>query len=623
MKLIVEITLPQLDASVPQVRRVEAGQADWKFASERQSGELYYRTKLQGNVTLSGDDYRWLYTQHERFPCCVEINLRVFTNTCAGTVDDEGNPVTDQLLWQGYFNMAAVRWNHVDCKAEVQSVNPRDGYDALYRVWETPINLLAPGASTAVPPAQLFYASYGDYFQFKPNPAGQMVLQLPDGNNIGTGPTSQLHLYPKGYPLVPMLTKLLVDSTYGTPAGRLAQILKTDFYTLPVNPVTKRPNLMWIIMAGSDAKRPASVTPAVKLVVTLKEMLEELKALHNVWHIIDPETGLLRLEHYSWFAERSYVRRGRVTLNLLKFPENLAKANNESVDLDELYAVEELVIANNASSDVREFRQGNILFTDQCVVRDDKGQVKTNTRTASRIYTDLLAGYKYPESVPDEAIFLGELAMTPGLGYELVRDISIKTYKDYALDVGLGLNGFQSAAMLMLDYHRHGVGFSAGRVNAIKKADGSVAPGLQMAMLELKPTRRQEGITVPVCCADFPINLDGYVRTNRFELAKLAKISFDPVADTITLDVLAGSRCQVTVVDPQDPGDGGGGGGNGGGGGEGECAPAGLEVSRYNEQTYCSGDPTLVLTNQEMIIYTDGNCGTYELPGKLTVYGCD
>jgi hypothetical protein len=608
MILTVELSLPATDPAVPQVRAVEAGQKDWKFTVEQPDGELFYRTKLSGSLVISGADYAWLYGQWERFPCCVEVAVNIFTPACDG--DD------DQLFWPGYFLMTAVRWDHTACTATVREVLPRDAYDALYRIWEKPINMLTPSSIGGTRILVPFVATYPDYLTFQPNAQGQLVKTLPDGNAQGTGAGGQEHRYNQAMELIPSLSRLLLDSGFYTPAKNLWPVT-SEFYESAVNPVTKRKNLQWIIMAGSDAKRPASVTPAVNMVVTLKEMLEGLRGLHNVYYLIDPDSGKLRLEHYSWFAEQTYAPTNRVTLNLLKFPDALAAANNESTDLERLFGIEELKIENNTGSERKEFATGSVRYDDGCTVRDDKGVVQVNTISVSRFFTDLEAGFKNPDSVPDDSIFLAELmppksygAVQTGLPL-LARAFEVKAYKDYTETVGLGNNGYQSAAMLFIDYHRHGRSFSAGVVNGVKQKDGSYADGVRMSMLSTIPTRRQESIKIPVCCADLPLRLDGYVRTNRFPLATFDKGSFDPATDTLEFDVVADSRCQASqvVITPADPGE--------------DCAPKGTFLSIRTEQTYCDDQKTIVMSSQDIFTYTDGECGTYEEYGPITgVGGC-
>jgi hypothetical protein len=603
MLLTVELSLPATDPTVPQVRAVEAGQKDWKFPVERPDGELFYRTKLSGSLTVSGQDFAWLYNQWERFPCCAEVNVNIFTPLCDGE--------SDELFWPGYFPFSAVRWNFTDCTAEVREIIPRDGYDALFRAWEKPIDILAGGLNKLP-----FVAYYRDTYASVIDASGNQTIGPPDGNAKGTGFQNIEHVYTQGRTLEHILQTLLFETVKNTKAEPIYAIT-SEFYFGNINPVTGRKNLQKVIMAGSDAKRPASVKPAERFMVTLKELLYELRALHNVYFMINPEQGNLVLEHYSWFDQRSYENLSRVSLNLLKFPEALAKANNESVDLENLFGVEELVIANNAPSFFSEYRRGSVRYDDGCLVRDDKGDVKTNTITANRIYTDIYAGYSSPDAVPDDAIFLGDIVQAKtferavsNLPQLAVAGNTPNEYPGYeSILVKIGTNGYQSAALLFIDFHRHGRSYTAGLVNSVKQKDGSYSSGLRMSMLSTIPTRRQEGIEIPLCCADLPLNLNGYVRTNRFKLGRLDKGVFDPNTEKLTLDVVASSRCQASqgVITPADPGE--------------DCPPKGTLMSGRNEQTYCDGEQQIVATSQDIFIYHDGACGTYEEPGPLISTG--
>ncbi|MGF7219041.1 hypothetical protein GGR92_005221 [Spirosoma lacussanchae] len=604
MKFVIEIALPAQDASAPQVHRILTPQPNMKFDCAQPDGELYYRTKQSGGLTIQGDDFTWLKTQYDRFPCCVEVAVNVFTPSCDGE--------TDELFWPGYFNLATVRWNFSECTAEVRDVLPRDGYDALFRIWEKPVNLLATSTENPLP-YKSFVAIYPDKRTWSPNAKGQLVNLLPDGNAAGTGPSSQEHTYRQGIDLMTAINRVFDQIATGLPAQVLSPIT-SEFYELAVNPVTSRENLNKIIMAGSDAKRPASVTPAVTLTVTLKELLEGLRGLHNVYYLIDPETGKLRLEHRSWFAEQSYVQLGRVALNLDRYPDALAKANNESFDTEALYGIEELVIENNAGAEKKEFARGSVRYDDGCVVRDEKGAVRTNSISVSRFFTDLDAAYSNPDSVPDDAIFLAELMKPKAYGAPasslpmLASAFEVVEYRDYTTVVGLGNNGYQAASMLFVDYHRHGRSFSSGLVNAVKQSDGSYAAGVRMAMLSTLPTRRQENIAIPVCCEDLPLRLNGYIKTNRFERAVLANAVLDPSTDILTLDVLADSRCQQLVIQPPDPGS--------------DCAPKGTYISHRTEVAYCS-DGVTVMATQDIYTYADGACGTIDEYGStMGAGGC-
>ncbi len=119
-----------------------------------------------------------------------------------------------------------------------------------------------------------------------------------------------------------------------------------------------------------------------------------------------------------------------------------------------------------------------------------------------------------------------------------------------------------------------------------------------MAMLSTRPTRRQENIMIPLCCADLPLDLSGYLKTNRFELCQLDKGSYDAASEQLTLDVVADSRCVAKVVTPADPGN--------------DCAPRGILVDTRGEISYCSDGHT-VMSTANIYVYTDGNCGTYEV----------
>lgn len=599
MKLIVQLAPPAKDHTDPQYRTVEAGQKDWKFDIGLESNELFYRTKLNGNLVLTGEDFIWLHQQYELFPCCVEVAVNVLTNNCTG----EGT----ELFWPGYFLFSSVKWDFYACSATISTVQPRDGYDAIFKCWNKPVNLLE-GAALRVP----FVAVYPDKYSFEVNPdTGDIEKKLPDGNKAGMGASTQEHEYTQGLDFSYALGWALEAATKDTPASVIFGI-KSDFFYSPINPVTGRPNLQRVLMQGSDAKRPFSKKPAVNMMTTLKELLDDLRGLFNVYWMLDTTNNVLIIEHYRWFNQRSYKDLGRVTLNLQKYPDALKTANNESVDVSGLYGSEEITISNNNSSLLNEFKSGSVRYDTECVPRDDKGSVTANSIPVDKMWTDLMAGYLTADSIPDDSLFLAEVVaphssnvfvnLSSNLPI-LATDLQYKVYQDNVIVAeGLGLCGTLAASKLFTDYHRDGRSFTSGLVNQVKQTDGSYSDGQRMGMYSTRRTVKQENITIPMCCSDLPMNLDGYIKTQRFDRSKLEKGSYDPIAETLTLSVMANSKCEqaAVVVEPSNP--------------DTDCAPHGTYVEVKTEIAYCS-DGVTEMSRTVIYVYADGQCGTYEVPG--------
>ena len=110
-----------------------------------------------------------------------------------------------------------------------------------------------------------FIAVYPDKYSFEVNPdTGDIEKKLLDDNKAGTGASSQEHEYSQGLDFSYALRWTLEAATKDTPASVIVGI-KSDFFYNPVNPLTGRPNLQQVLMQESDAKRPFSKKPAVKM----------------------------------------------------------------------------------------------------------------------------------------------------------------------------------------------------------------------------------------------------------------------------------------------------------------------------------------------------------------------
>ncbi len=371
-------------------------------------GYLFFRTQLEGSLTLTGADYSWLYAQFQYFTCCAEVDVALFSDAEPGGL----------LLHEAYFQINAVEWIHHDCTAKVSKLLTRDAYDQLFRGWETEYNVLDPTGFTPLATTG-FVADYTDVYSFEVNETtGVTEKVLPDGNEVGTVPNNiknrdtgyKSHVYPRAYQLTVATDRLFAQTRKGlSNATRLGTAVASDFYTAAINPVTGRKNYTFIVAGASDIKRPRSINVQSQLTISLKDWLAELQTLHNVYWLIDDD-GTLRLEHRSWFDHHSYSASFVPELDLTTLhPDVLAKNDTERYDLDELYEKEELTISYNSGAVMPEWVTGNVVFDDACVQRTGTGKAKVNSLTATRAVTDLIACYLRADKVPDSAIFFGEV----------------------------------------------------------------------------------------------------------------------------------------------------------------------------------------------------------------------
>lgn len=113
----------------------------------------------------------------------MEVDVNVFKRTCQ-PADDPDAPA-DELFLPGYFLLSGLRFDFTTCTAEVREILPRDGYDALYRVWKTPVDLLAPSSAGGRIMPVGFVALYDDFLTWQPDTDGTLRQILPDGNAPG------------------------------------------------------------------------------------------------------------------------------------------------------------------------------------------------------------------------------------------------------------------------------------------------------------------------------------------------------------------------------------------------------------------------------------------------------
>ncbi|MGI4864145.1 MAG: hypothetical protein ACRYFZ_09510 [Janthinobacterium lividum] len=306
--------------------------------------------------------------------------------------------------------------------------------------------------------------------------------------------------FTRAFPLLSGVHWLLSQTVAATGQASLLPPLPgllSSFYTLDPNPATgtsgaanELPRLM--LSAASDVKRYGASEPATRLLVSLKQMLNDLSALHDVGWFIDPATGWLRIEHRSY--EETQHGAGVVVdltaIDQVQFP------GEYSYRTQVLPRYDELTVTSASTEDLA----ANVFFADASIdygtsacVNNREGQNKS-TRTSARLTGDVTAAVLNGNAIPDEAIVL----LTRG------ADARIED-----------ANRALSASRLLLNYHGYGAAFGAGTV-----------AGQALVVQSVKPSRQEEGISVPFCSLR---TLDGSTRftTDLGPGGKLGKAELD------------------------------------------------------------------------------------------------
>ena len=213
-----------------------------KFVTEREQGWVFFRTKYNGTITITGEDFEDLYALGED---CSKQLIRI-----------EREGLSD---WHGYFTLVDGEMNLDDCTF---SFTPRtdDPYDAFIEQGNEPYNIMQDTARTVS-----VGAPYSVNFTNCRNM--QVVIQS-------------------------MIDE--IDSSY---------TLTSTFFGNANNPVTGNTNVYrYLFLAqSSDIKRPTASNKVRQADLSFLELMTIIRDTFNVWWAIDGSN--LILEHYTYFRE--------------------------------------------------------------------------------------------------------------------------------------------------------------------------------------------------------------------------------------------------------------------------------------------------------------------------------
>ncbi|WP_460618832.1 hypothetical protein [Hymenobacter ruber] len=256
--------------------------------------------------------------------------------------------------------------------------------------------------------------------------------------------------------------------------------LLSQFYSADANPATgetgtanELPRLL--LSAASDVKRYGASEAATRLLISLKTLLSDLSALHDVGWFIDPVTGWLRLEH------RAYVDNSRAAGAVLDLTaiETAQLPAAYTYRTGQLPRYEELTITAATTEDLDRgifFGKASLDYGTGGCVNTREGQNKT-TRTSTRLTGDVAAAVLSGDTIPDSALVL------------LAPDTN---------GVLTDANRQLSASELLRRYH----GFGAATYSA-------TVAGQAVDVQSVRPAREQASCSVPMCTLR---GLDGTTR---------------------------------------------------------------------------------------------------------------
>lgn len=560
-----------------------------RFVTELETNQAFYRTKWQGSVIFTGEDFDRLWSIFQR-TCCLSIPVSFFRagNSCS----------PDTPYWQGISKLTDFSFDVNTGTATMKNAPvPDDGYQTVFETWESEYNWLDTDEVFSV---------------FSPD---------------------RFTLYKRARKLLDVLAQLTARTVGAlSPLAPLVGIgeIVSSFLEDAVNPVTRRVNHLKdsLLIQGSDFAQPGTVSgipvvaPARTALLTLKDLLDELRELLNLYWYIDSESGRIRFEHSSFFPHHSY---GPPPAGLILDNDNPAWQQGKVVTTDpsSLYGKYSLSISGNLA--VRPGQQtdadgkvidaystlpadyaaglnkrGAFLFSDACITRLPGESVLEKTRTVNKIVTDVFSARLInPDGIDKEnGLFLVSVVPSTDPASTIPQ---IQGGYPAGTDA-FGDNSLLMEDQLLTDFHRHDQPFSSAKQHTL------VSPyGVQRGMLSVAPVRELNTVTISHCCTDTPVSLRGLITTWLSDNGVLQKAEYTPATERLSLTIRHPGPCQTPEYNAPAPAT------------PGEvitsCKPKG-EVLRTSTATdYGAADPLTGYTPLCGVtittFYADGVCGEY------------
>lgn len=522
---------------------------------------MFFREKLIGSVLFNCEDYAFLWeAEQHNVNCCQVITLTII-RSCIGE--------TDSTIWLGSFTLFDLTWNHDKQEVEVKKINPLDAYAEVFAKWQQEFNLALMGGKFA-------------------------VYRFPRSNSFIDFIRSVIY-------------RTFKLSSRQTPTD--AEFSR--FFTDAMNPVTGKVNIFTNVAIThlSEIKRPDAENGATKGLITLKDLLNSLKQLFNVYWYVDPDTGFLRLEHISFFPQLSYSPNVQ-TLDLTepKYADAMAGKNGYSHETDSIFGTEGLELTLNRQVydywkdepvegyDVpAEFGGAYYLFRGECVPLNDKGERTEGIKPNTVFFTDIAAGEEYPDGVSTSGWALMEYA----------REDNRRSLKSVSLPISgvMAKNGNLSASMLFRDYHRYYTSFNYGILNGTKQEEG----GKAFPAKSVKYSKVFPAIELSKCCGQL-YDFSGTIKHPYGAKAVAKQIEYNLQTETIIVSLTAARDCDSTPIpddETEEPSN--------------QCTPRGTLLRTSVSLEECPGPPRRQKSSTEIYTFADGECGEYEVVGATTI----
>lgn len=564
------------------------------LVTQKEDGQVFYRTKWQGEISFVGGDFR-LFWKLAQATCCQVINV---------TLSRSGNNCGTTTHWKGAFNLSDLKFDTDAGLATLSTVpRPDDGYQTLLENWDKKVNWL-----TVTPLIAIYSAN-------------------------------KYALYRRGRRLTHVLAGLVSLTLTGTRAESIMPALDSadisTFLDAEQNPVTRRANPFreCLCLQASDVVAPGKLTDpaptygfATIAETTLHEVVTDLQELLCLYPFIDPDTGKLRWEHETYFPGLSY---DAPTVGLSLPTTNPAWNGKRTVqtNTDALYGLYRLSIEPNINigsgntvdlrgrnifSTTPDFGTGSIEFVDPCVKRLPGETPLTKERSVKIFATDIGGAQAWPDTVDKASwIFLVEnpaftVIVAPGTPSAIPLRLTEMANGQYE-------NGNLSASSLVRDFHRHNQPFTSGVMN---KHLALLPAGYRRGMKSIAPVRTLGSVTIAYCCEDTPVSLSSLIETWLGMDGTLIKATQQVGAELLTLDIAHPGPCQVirddTPYDPEEM--------------PSTCPPAGEPLRETWEYIYFPGESAETgaqpCSVNKGTYYTDGKCGEYSTNDVISNGGC-
>lgn len=561
----------------------------------KEDGEAFFREKLSGSVVLNNEDYIFLLDAEKyAVQCCQEIRFTIVRTCSAGS----------EIFWKGYFTLYDVEWDHDNQEATIKKVNVKDEYNVVFANWHKEINWF--GDIPKRRPAAAYTPNH------PLQPFTQTIITSADYNPTGS------NYFPRGFYFNYAILWLVQQTMKDTGSEDYADITEeqmSSFLTDTTNPVTGKANYLpdVIMMHISDAKRPGASNPAWKGIVTLRDVLANLKQLYNAYWYID-DSGHFRIEHISYFRNFSYTSPG-VTLDLTqdsfkKKMEGKLKFSWNAEDLKGREGVEQTMSLAGQDADSTiwtlfagpsspEFAASYMIYEENCVPKNDKGESGESYQTISLFTTDWLTVVNKPDVMPEDGWVL--------VYVPIVNAENAVAYGWCPIDGEQWINGNLAMTRLFYEFGRTELSFSYGKMSFEKETEKKDIDSENsyisrpMRAKSTKQVKILEPVELDMCCGD-EYNFSGIIKHPLADVSSAQKIEYDLSTEVVTLSLIASNTCDdipfPEYEEPTEPNP--------------ECPEEGKLLRSdltdvYHADTAINYVRIAVYTDY----YADGNCGEY------------